>query len=112
MLAVGSGVVWFFFLPDLCGNDEVREVVSPDGKFKAVKFRRSCGATTGYSTHVSILPASRQIPNKAGNILVVEDEPTIAIRWIDDRHLAISKGEAKTTFLQLPAFQGIQITYE
>src|SRR5687767_10343542 len=47
---------------DMCGNDIQLTVVSPDRKLKAVVFERSCGATTGFSTQVSVLPADRDLP--------------------------------------------------
>lgn len=47
-----------FAFSNPCGNDEVREFLSPNGRVKAVVFRRNCGATTSHSTHVSVLRAT------------------------------------------------------
>ena len=112
-LLVSGGYVLFISIAfhDLCGNDNLRESISPGGQLKAVTFRRDCGATTGYSTQVSILPASRKLPNEAGNVFIVDHEPSIAVRWIDDHHLSIS-GETNTPFLHLTEFNGVQITYD
>jgi hypothetical protein len=112
LLTICGSLLWFFAFPDLCGNDNQQEIISPNGTLKAVQFRRSCGATTGYSTHVSILPASRRLPNEAGNVFVVGDEPTVIVRWIDDRHLSISGGGAGTAFVHLTDFRGVHITYD
>jgi hypothetical protein len=43
------GFVWFSFR-DMCGNDVMTEVLSPDGALKAVVFDRSCGATDSGAT--------------------------------------------------------------
>src|SRR5438093_5481906 len=56
-----------------CQNDVVSTVWSPVGSTKAVAFIRNCGATTGFSTHVSVLPGSSDLPNQAGNVLVIDD---------------------------------------
>jgi len=94
-------LLWFSALPDnLCANDNLRESVSPNGALKAVLFRRDCGATTSSSTHVSILTATRKLPNEGGNVFVVGGEPLVVVRWIDDRHLSISGGGSATAFNQ------------
>lgn len=114
-LAVGGiAIVVVVALPsgsDLCANDKVVEVLSPNGQRKAVSFRRNCGATTSYSTQVSILPAKTTLPNESGNIFVVDDEPMMTLRWINDQHLHIS-GAGETDFLRRMEFRGVQITYE
>ena len=46
-------------LPNPCGEDElISEAVSPSQAMKVVVFMRDCGATTSFSTHVSILDSS------------------------------------------------------
>ena len=116
ILLLGLSVVAllrFFALPDdLCANDNLRESISPNGTLKAVLFRRACGATTAYSTQVSILPASRKLPDEAGNVFVVGGELLVVVRWLDDRHLSISGGGAPTAFKHLSAFNGVQVTYD
>lgn len=103
---------FFAFPEDFCTNDNLRESVSPNATIKAVLFRRDCGATTTYSTQVSILPVSRKLPNESGNVYVAGGEPTVIVRWIDDRHLSISGGGAATVFKHLSVFAGVQITYD
>jgi hypothetical protein len=57
---VGATLVASFLLSteacsDLCGNRVIETALAPDGKTKALVFERDCGATTDFSTHVSIL---------------------------------------------------------
>src|SRR5262245_12187443 len=79
-------------MPYLCANAQVAEDISPDGKLKAVTFRRDCGATTKESLQVSILPAGKSLPNEAGNVFVASGTPIVVVRWISARHLSISGG--------------------
>lgn len=67
-----------------CGNSLAEELMSPDGRFKAVVFERSCGATTGFTTNISILVASGILPDGAGNLFASEGHPAqigIQLRW-------------------------------
>ena len=57
-----------------CGNDLVREVRSPSGKMKAVVFERDCGATTGFSTQVSLLLSNKSLPNESGNLFIADTD--------------------------------------
>lgn len=111
LIVVGVWILSPFFLTARCANDQIVEAVSPNGRVKAVTFRRSCGATTGFSAHVSILPASLRLPDEPGNVFVTDDEPAVTVRWADDRHLTIS-GHTRTQFLRLDEFQGVKISYE
>jgi len=57
---------------DMCGNDVLQIVASPDKQVKAVIFERDCGATTGFSTQVSVLASGAKLPNDAGNVFSAE----------------------------------------
>lgn len=116
LVMLGGAALFIYFLfpsvDDLCANDNLVEIVSPGGQLKAVTFRRNCGATTAYSTHVSILPVSRQLSNEAGNVFVQSREPNVVVRWLDDQHLNISGGGASNAFVHLKDFRGVRITYD
>ena len=98
--------------PDLCANAQVSEDVSPDPRFKAITFRRDCGATTNYSVQVSIVPADKSLPNETGNVFVASGEPLVVVRWVADRHLSISGGGSPRAHKAEKSFRGVQITYE
>jgi hypothetical protein len=114
LLLVCAATLWWvvpsFLNP--CGNDNIEEFPSPDGRMKAVRFRRDCGATTGYSTHVSLLPAGSKLGNEAGNVFVIREEPPVGVRWIDAHHLSISSSGTATSHLHLEKFEAIRITYK
>jgi hypothetical protein len=56
-----------------CENREVERVLPPSGDRVAVVFSRSCGATTGVSTHLSLI-AEGPMPESAGNVLSVDTD--------------------------------------
>lgn len=77
----------------LCGTNITQTVFSPDGKYKAVVYEWDCGATTSFSTQVSILKSSKSLPKKQGNILDMDGHPDWSIKqvqWIGNRTLSIS----------------------
>ncbi len=76
-----------------CGNRVFQEFYSPDKEYKAVIFERNCGATTSFSTQVSVLPAAAQLPNEGGNILAMDGHPdwtAVTIRWETNRRVSIT----------------------
>lgn len=94
-----------------CGNDLAKEFPCPNGRLKAVVFRRDCGATTSFTMNVSILPAAKALPNEAGNVFVKDDDAAPTVRWIDDTHLLISETWPGKIFLQKPSVEKVQISY-
>jgi hypothetical protein len=59
----------------MCGNQIVTEQLSPDKKYKLVVFVRDCGATTGYSTQISILSSDKKLmDDQTGNVLRLSDD--------------------------------------
>src|SRR5713226_3366552 len=77
---------------DPCGNQVGQVIPSPDGKLKAVVFERDCGATTGFSTQVSILPAGDKLLNDRGNLFVADDHgtaPSVGLAWTAKRQLLL-----------------------
>jgi hypothetical protein len=94
-----------FFLSSLfngmCGNEIFQEVYSPDNEYKAIVFQRDCGATTGFSTQISILKASAKLPDKPGNIFTMDGHPDwteVKINWETNRLVSISYSEDYEVF--------------
>lgn len=75
---------------DLCGNTVSQTVASPSGRSRAVVFSRDCGATTGFSTQVSVLDSDDTLPNEGGNMLVLDGTIPIQLRWLSDASLVIA----------------------
>jgi hypothetical protein len=59
----------------MCGNEIIAEIRSPSKKLKAVIFIRDCGATTGYSTQLTVMENSGILDNdEGGNVLIMSDK--------------------------------------
>jgi hypothetical protein len=96
---------------DPCGNDVSQTVVSPSGRLKAVVFNRDCGATTGFSTQVSIIPSSESLPGEGGNTLVLDGTVPLKIEWRSDSMLHLSGIGAARIFLQSNSAAGVSVSY-
>jgi hypothetical protein len=86
---------------NLCGNQEVFRVPSPDGKIEAVMFERDCGATTDFSTQISMVGKGGSVQSGVGNAFIADSNhgaapvakwggPAVDIKWAANRQLVIS----------------------
>lgn len=107
---------------DMCANSVVSRASSPDGQHDAVLFQRDCGATTGFSTQVSILGAGDQ-PSGSGNAFRADDDHGSAragdwggswaeLRWLAPDHLLVRYAAKSRIFEQDDVVSGVKITYE
>ena len=95
----------------LCGNDVTQSIVSPSGKVKAVVFTRDCGATTGFSTQISIIRASETLPNLAGNALVLNNKVRLHLRWRSDVLLEVTGLGNHEVFKEKEKVAGVSLQY-
>lgn len=102
-----------------CGNEIFQEIYSPDNDYKVVVFQRDCGATTGFSTQISILKASQDLSNKGGNIFSMDGHPDwtdVQVKWDTDRALLISYSGPYKVFTQKETYwyflSKVDIDYE
>jgi len=113
----------FLSFDDTCQNEVLSELANPNGQVKAVIFQRNCGATTGFSTQVSIIEFGHELKNVGGNVLVADtnhgeapsDEnggPKVEADWIGNKNLKLSYHPKARTFTKVTSFNDIQITYE
>ena len=106
-------------LSGTCGNTVVARVPSPDGRLDAVVFQRDCGATTGFSTHVSIVRAGHALPEEGGNLVVAEGGPTgpgggpvLRAAWAGARQLRV-RHDVQTRIVHIePPALGVQAALE
>jgi hypothetical protein len=93
-----------------CGNTVVSDIPSPDSRRHLVVFTRDCGATTDFSTHVSVLTSARTARG-GGNVFVADANhgravtdsargPWVAARWLDARTIEIRYDAAARVFKQ------------
>ena len=109
---IASFLLPLFGCADLCGNELLHSVRSPNGKFTAVVFVRDCGATTVFSTQVSIVSADRALLGEAGNTFVGDGRLSISVKWDIDGALYISGvGEGSRIVKQEPLVSGVRVSY-
>lgn len=66
------------FSKGMCANRSEQEVLSPDKAHKAFVYVRDCGATTGFSSQLSVVDADEDPvkENESGNVLIIGDKST------------------------------------
>ena len=108
---------------DSCGNDKIAEIPSPDQNNKVVIFQRDCGATTGFSTQASLVPANSTFTNDGGNLFAADTDhgrapaaerggPELRVIWKDSKNLVLQYHSATRIFLKEKKLLGISVTYE
>ena len=111
------------FSGEMCGNQTLAEVRSPGGTHRAVVFERDCGATSGFSTQVSVLPAGETLPSEGGNLFVADDDhgqapsgpgggPVVEPVWLAENRLLIRHHPRARVFHSEARVDGVEVTYE
>ena len=103
---------------DVCGNKIISETVSPGSDRKAVVFERDCGATTAFSTQISIIDA-RDGLSGSGNTFVIDrgqlidgwNGPWASVTWVGPRTLEIRYEATARTFEKDSAVDGVAVRY-
>lgn len=103
-----------FLLRSSCGNTVKSEVRSPDGKYIATLFERDCGATTDFSTIVSIRESSTEFKPDDLGVFVVKGQPKIDLAWDGEAGLRLhcKACRAEEIFRQQRAWKDINISFQ
>lgn len=107
---------------DSCSNEVVESVTSPDGAREAVMFQRDCGATTGFSTQVSIIERGEPLSG-SGNVFRADDDHGAArtgpwggswaeMEWLASDRLLIRYATNSRLFEKDESVSGVAISYE
>lgn len=107
---------------DTCENSIAARVASPDGEREAVIFQRDCGATTAYSTQISVLN-NGETPDGGGNAFRADDNHGVAaigewqgpwadMRWVAPDRLLIRYASKSRIFEQAAEVNGVEIDYQ
>ena len=107
---------------DPCGNLHLLEVPSSSGDWKAVVFERDCGATTGFSTQVSVIKAGASLSNEGGNVFVADTNhnaapsgqgggPVVRVTWIAHSRIRIEHHPLVRPIKAQPSYNGIRVDY-
>jgi hypothetical protein len=106
----------------VCGNRVLAEYPSPAGTMKLTVFVRDCGATTGFSTHISLIRSQHPLPAEGGNVFVADTEhgaappapgggPRVDVQWLSDERAVIRHHPAARVFKAEPSYDGISLEF-
>jgi hypothetical protein len=76
------------YKPEPCRNEISSTALSPNGKLKAVVFKRVCPYEQTISSGISILGAADGLPDGNGNIFAYAEYTPTRVAWIRDDRLA------------------------
>ena len=120
-IIVGGLIIWS--MPDLCGNYIGKEVLSPDSKWKAVVFERDCGATTDFSTQISLINGNQSLPHgSSGNVFTADsgrDKVRVDVKgilpidlnWESNNTLVVRYPARARVFTQVLQYKGVALRY-
>ncbi len=120
-----AGIVvaaWLSVGCDLCSNRVIAEVPAPSARLKAVVFQRNCGATTAFSTEVSLLKEGETLGNGSGNVFLADTDhgaapdspiggPIIEVRWLSDQVLVVVRDAKARAFKAETEVAGVEVQY-
>jgi hypothetical protein len=103
----------------LCSNRIIDDIQSPNKQYHAVVFQRDCGATTSFSTQVSLLHASDDVSG-GGNVFITDSRNSTAdataevkVAWASNDRLIIRyPASSFRIFRQERNLYDIAITYK
>jgi hypothetical protein len=108
---------------DMCGNTIVQVIESPDKQHKIVVFERNCGATTDFSTQISILNAEEELgKDDNGNVFSADSDHgkaeinsenivNVEAEWNGNSDIVIRYDEKVQVFRAEKQTEGITISY-
>ncbi len=99
---------------DLCGNELIREVTSPDGKYIASIFERNCGATTPYIRVVNLrLSDEKFAPEEDDDwVFTIHGQSDVKVSWVADGELKITYSGAGDQPTQRRKWKDVSVSYE
>lgn len=110
-VAVLAAAVLWYAAASSCANSSIAEYLAPGGRIKAVVFERDCGATTGFSTQVSLLSIGESLRNESGNLFVADHAGSIRVSWRPDTQLRVEHHAKARLFKTEPKYQNVSIEY-
>ena len=95
-----------------CADTVKAEAPSPGGGYVATVFERDCGATTDFSTHVSIREADEPFDSSTKTrVLIVAGQTEVDIEWSTEKKLSVTFSPAET-FTKLETWRDVRIVYK
>lgn len=104
------------FISNMFSNSLISEQHSPDGRLKVVVFERDGGATTDWSTQISVMRSRKKLNDRdTGNIIVMDgscvEGSDYSICWVDDATIEVFIADSVKTYQKKEKYGGITIKY-
>ena len=107
----------------LCANQLLSRLPSPDSAQDAVIYERDCGATTDFSTQVTLLPAGAPLPKTPAPIVVIDRDhagapagpgggPRIEATWVAADSLVLRFDRRARVFIRQTSAGRVGIRYD
>jgi hypothetical protein len=117
MLLVGYSVT-----RGMCGNRIAQEIPSPDGRWKAVIYERDCGATTDFSTQISIVKRQDDVGDENGNVFIADSDDgsvpvsglgvlAVDVTWTPSGTLTVHYPQKARVFRKESHAAGVSVSY-
>jgi hypothetical protein len=89
---------------------------------KAIVFVRDCGATTGFSTQVSLVDSGAMVLHGSGNVFSADDnhgaaklgtkgELAVRVQWTDEKHLVVTFPARSRVFRRESQVGGVHVKF-
>jgi hypothetical protein len=126
VVALGGAATGCLDLAGACANQYLNELAAPGGQHRAVVFERDCGATTGFTTQVSVLRVGAALPDSGGNVFRAEFRPDstrapvtvgpgggprVSVRWLAADTLEVRYDARATVFGKDATVAGLAIRF-
>ena len=95
-----------------CENETYARYPSPSGEKVAVAFERSCGATVGFNSQLSIVSASEKDFSETGNAVVLQGRRTIQLEWVSETELAVTLRRGERIYRSEAVVEGVSLKYD
>lgn len=121
-MRIGLSLLLLVLAGCTCENRILNELPSPDGRRKVVAFDRGCGATTGYSLQLSVLPRNSSTDD-AGNAFIVDAEhgspifdmdltSLVRVAWVSPTQLLVVYDPRLRVSKQQQRVRGVTVRYD
>jgi hypothetical protein len=104
-----------FDLLTTCEEKQVIGGMSPNGQYSAIVYLRSCGATTGWSTFITVFPNSQKFKGGGKDVIYgIDGLYGISVIWLDDTHLRVDciRCDQTKIFKQDSKWRDVTVSYE
>lgn len=118
----GFWMILTYTADSMCDNQIISGTELRELNMNVVVFQRDCGATTGYSTQISLLGVGEELPNESGNIFTADTDhgkapsaegggPEVRIEIISGDHVKILHHPNARVFNNQNQWKGVKISY-